>query len=238
MSKAKDSLLPPGPRHVGIILDGNRRWAKEQGKSTFFGHEAGLGQIEPVVKAGFKRGVEYISLFVFSNENWGRKKIEVNYLMALFDRSFAKDSRRLVEEGYRIRFAGRRDDRLRPKIRRSIEKLEADSAENEGPTIIFCFNYGGRVELVDTVKSILEQGLDPDQIDEETIAANLYQPQVPDIDLLIRTSGEQRISGFQLWRASYAELLIVDKYWPDFGPQDINSAIDQYWQRQRRFGGD
>ena len=227
-----------GPRHVGIILDGNRRWAKERGQPTLTGHEAGLDQIEPVVKAAFARGVEFISLFVFSNENWRRKKIEVNYLMALFERAFTKESRRLINEGYQIRFAGRRDDRLRPKIRRAIEELEADSNRNSGPTVIFCFNYGGRIELVDAVKSLIERGLDPDEINEEVLAANLYQPDAPDLDLLIRTSGEQRISGFQLWRASYAELLIVDKYWPDFGPQDINEALDQYWQRRRRFGGD
>lgn len=227
-----------GPRHVGIILDGNRRWAKGRGQPTLTGHEAGLDQIEPVVKAAFARGVEFVSLFVFSNENWRRKKIEVNYLMALFERAFTKESRRLIDEGYQIRFAGRRDDRLRPKIRRAIEELEADSDRNSGPTVIFCFNYGGRIELVDAVKSLIERGLDPDEINEEVLAASLYQPNAPDLDLLIRTSGEQRISGFQLWRASYAELLIVDKYWPDFGPQDINEALDQYWQRQRRFGGD
>ena len=237
MSK-KDQQIPPGPRHVGIILDGNRRWAKERGRPSLLGHEAGLDQIEPVVKAAFARGVEFISLFVFSNENWGRKKIEVSYLMTLFERAFGKDSRRLIEEGYRVRFAGRRDERLRPKIRRSIEEIEADSDKNSGPTVIFCFNYGGRIELVDAIKSLIEQGVEPDKIDEEAIAVNLYQPEVPDLDLLIRTSGEQRISGFQLWRASYAELLIVDKYWPDFGPDDIGQALDQYWQRQRRFGGD
>ena len=229
---------PPGPCHVGIILDGNRRWAKDRGRPTLLGHEAGLDQIEPVVKAAFARGVEFISLFVFSTENWRRKKIEVSYLMALFERAFGKESRRLIEEGYQIRFAGRRNDRLRPRIRRAIEALESDSDRNDGPTVIFCFNYGGRIELIDAIRSLIKQGVEADKIDEEAIAANLYQPGVPDLDLLIRTSGEQRISGFQLWRASYAELLIVDKHWPDFGPDDINQAIDQYWHRQRRFGGD
>ena len=233
-----DKQPPPGPRHVGIILDGNRRWAKDRNRPSLLGHEAGLDQIEPVVKAAFARGVEFISLFVFSTENWRRKRTEVSYLMALFERAFSKESRRLIGEGYRIRFAGRRDDRLRPKIRRAIEALETDSDKNSGPTVIFCFNYGGRIELIDAIRSLIEQGVEADKIDEETIAANLYQPGVPDLDLLIRTSGEQRTSGFQLWRASYAELLIVDKHWPDFGPDDISQAIDQYWQRQRRFGGD
>ena len=229
---------PRGPRHIGIILDGNRRWARQQGQPTLTGHEAGLDQIEPVVKAAFDLGVEVMSLFVFSTENWRRTEKEVKYLMALFNRAFRKESQRLINEGYRLRFAGRRDDKLNPRIRRSIEQMEADSINNPGPTVVFCFNYGGRLELVDAARKLIKQGLAADQVDETRLAAALYQPDIPDLDLLIRTSGESRISGFQLWRASYAEILVVDKYWPDFGPDDIRQAIDRYWTRQRRFGGD
>ena len=234
----KTSNSDQSPRHVGIILDGNRRWARERGRPTLAGHEAGLDQIEPVLKAGFGAGVEFMSLFIFSTDNWHRTKLEVNYLMALFNRAFKKESQRLIDEGYRIRFAGRRDKRLRPGIRKAIEHLETSSANNPGPTVIFCFNYGGRLELVDGVRSLIEQGVRADQVDEERLAAAMYQPDVPDLDLLIRTSGEQRISGFQLWRASYAEILVVDKYWPDFSPDDMRQTLDDYRRRRRRFGGD
>ena len=237
MSQTNDSTNR-GPCHVGIILDGNRRWARDRGRPTLTGHEAGLDQIEPVIKAAFGAGVEIMSLFIFSNENWRRTEKEVGYLMALFNRAFKKESQRLVDEGYRIRFAGRRGKQLKPRIHRSIEELEADSANNTGPIVIFCFNYGGRLELVDAVRKLIDQGIASDEVDEAQLAAALYQPDIPDLDLLIRTSGESRISGFQLWRASYAELLVVDKYWPDFSPDDMRLALDQYWIRQRRFGGD
>ncbi len=227
-----------GPRHVGIILDGNRRWARERGKPALRGHEAGLDQVEPVVKAAFEAGVQIMSLFIFSTENWHRAVNEVNHLMMLFNRSFKKEGQRLIREGYQIRFVGRRDERLASKTRRLIEELETDSASNTGPTVVFCFNYGGRIELVDACRSLIRQGVKADEVDEARLAGCLYQPDIPDLDLLIRTSGEQRISGFQLWRASYAELLAVDKYWPDFTPDDMRSALEDYWARRRRFGGD
>ncbi|MEM6997638.1 MAG: polyprenyl diphosphate synthase [Patescibacteria group bacterium] len=225
------------PNHVGIVLDGNRRWAKEQGLPTFEGHRAGAEAIEPVLQAAYDEGVEYITLFVFSTENWSRTQDEVGYLMKLFLGYFKKESKRLMDEGIRVKFAGRRDDRVDPKIISAIEELEKDSADNTNGTVVFCFNYGGRAEIVDAVKQLADSGVSPSDVDEDMLSDNMYHPDVPPIDLMIRTSGEQRISGFSLWRSAYAEFLFVDKYWPDFTADDMTAALKEYSMRSRRFGG-
>ena len=223
------------PRHVGIILDGNRRWARENNISPLEGHSHGLKRVEQVAREAFKLGVETLSLFVFSTENWHRTPREVNHLMKLFTRYFKRESLRLIKEGFRLKIAGR-DNGLSDEIKRAIAKIEDMSAKNEGPTVVLCFNYGGQVEILDMVKNIVKKGLKPDKIDMQTLQDELYLPEVPDLDLVIRTSGEQRLSGFQLWRTAYAEMLFVDKYWPDFTPLDLRSAIGAYCRRNRRFG--
>ena len=223
------------PRHIGIILDGNRRWARENNISPLEGHNHGLKRVEQVVREAFRLGVEVISLFVFSTENWRRTPREVNHLMKLFTRYFKHESMRLIKEGFRLKIAGQ-DNGLSDEIKRSIAKLEELSAKNSGPTVVLFFNYGGQTEILDMVKNIVKKGLKPDKIDMQTLQDELYLPEVPDLDLVIRTSGEQRLSGFQLWRAAYAEMLFVDKYWPDFTPLDLRLAIDTYCQRSRRFG--
>ena len=231
----KQKLIPP--RHVGIILDGNRRWAKANNVPLLEGHEHGLQRVEEVVREAFRLGSEVVSLFVFSSENWRRSPQEVNYLMKLFLRYFKQESHRLLKDGFRLRIAGQINRHLRRDVKSAIKDVEKRSAQNTGPIIVLCFNYGGQTEILDMVKSIVKKGLGVRNIDLKTLQAELYNPDVPDLDLIIRTSGEQRLSGFQLWRAAYAEMIFVDKYWPDFRPADLRKAFKLYYKRQRRFGG-
>lgn len=224
------------PAHIGIILDGNRRWARERNLSSLEGHNRGLKRVEEVAREAFRQGVEVVSLFVFSTENWRRTPEEVSHLMKLFVHYLKVSSRRLLKDGFRLKIAGE-DEFLSPEIKEAIARVERKSAKNSGPTVVLCFNYGGQMEILKMVKNIVKKGLKPDKIDMETLQAELYHPDIPDLDLVIRTSGEQRLSGFQLWRAAYAEMLFVDKYWPDFTPKDLRHALGAYYQRGRRFGG-
>ena len=226
------------PNHLGIIVDGNRRWARRQNLPVFQGHTQGLECLESVVRAAFDKGVNFVSLFVFSTDNWRRQAREVRHLMNLFLRYFKKDSQRLLDEGVQFKIAGQIAEPLSDKVQQAARQLEEASADNTGPTLVLCFNYGGRLEILDMVKQIVQQQPRPEEVTLQTIQQTLYHPDVPDLDLVIRTSGEQRLSGFQMWRASYAELLFVDKYWPDFKPADLYKALEDYQKRQRRFGGD
>lgn len=226
------------PRHVGIILDGNRRWAKEQNLPSLEGHKRGADVIEPVVKEAFGRGVKYVSIFLFSTENWKRAEKEVGYLMKLFIHYFKKDGKRLVSEGYKILFAGRTNDsQLRSDVRKAIQELEDTSTKGTAGTLVINFNYGGQNEIVDAVKAVMKQGVDEDEVNPELLSQHMYHPSVPDLDLIIRSSGEHRLSGFQLWRAAYAEFIFANKHWPDFGPTDMIEALHVYSERNRRFGG-
>ena len=231
---SRQTIAPP--RHVGIILDGNRRWACERNLPVIEGHDHGLKRVEEVVREAFKQGVEFVSLFIFSTENWRRSPQEVNYLMKLLLHYFRNESRRLLKEGFQLKIAGQIDRKLSREVKSAIAQVEKLSAKNTGPIIIFCFNYGGQFEILEMVKNIVKKGVRPNKIDLATLEAELYHPDVPNLDLVIRTSGEQRLSGFQLWRAAYAEILFVDKYWPDFTSADLRRALKIYYQRQRRFG--
>ena len=224
------------PRHVGIILDGNRRWARKNNLPVIEGHDHGMKRVEEVVREAFKQGVEVVSLFVFSTENWRRSPQEVNHLMKLLISYFRHESRKLLEEGFRFKIAGRIDRKLSREVKSAIAQVEELSAKNTGPLIVLCFNYGGQIEILEMVKNIVKKGMKPNKISLKTLQAELYHPDVPDLDLVIRTSGERRLSGFQLWRAAYAEILFVDKYWPDFTAADLRRALETYYQRQRRFG--
>ena len=224
------------PRHVGIILDGNRRWARKNNLPVIEGHNHGLKRVEEVVREAFKQGVEVVSLFVFSTENWRRSPQEVKHLMKLLIHYFSNESRKLLEEGFRFKIAGQVDRKLSREVKSAIARVEELSAKNTGPIIVLCFNYGGQIEILEMVKNIVKRGLKPGKISLETLQAELYHPDVPDLDLVIRTSGEQRLSGFQLWRAAYAEILFVDKYWPDFTAADLRRVLKTYSRRQRRFG--
>jgi len=226
------------PQHIGIILDGNRRWAKRQGLKVFDGHKKGAEVLEEIVVHGLEIGIKYTSVYVFSTENWSRAADEVNYLMNLLVSLFTKKIDRIMEKGGRVVFVGDLDDeKISPKVKKVIAETVERTKDNAAGTIAICFNYGGQLEIVDAVKKIVNQGIDAEDITPETISDNLYSPELPPIDLVIRTSGEQRLSNFMLWRTVYSEFVFVDKDWPDFIPADLDAAVEVYQNRHRRFGG-
>lgn len=223
------------PTHVGFILDGNRRWARQRGLPTLEGHRLGYDNLKDITKAAINSGVAFVSAYVFSTENWNRTPKEVKYLMELAYKVLTKDVAELNEESIRVVWLGS-TERVSKKLLDAIEKAEDLTKDNTRGTLCICFNYGGHQELVDAVKVIVNRGTKPEKITAQTLSENLYQPEVPPLDLLIRTSGEQRISGFMLYRAAYAELLFVDKYWPDFDASDLTAALEEYSKRERRHG--
>lgn len=223
------------PVHVGIVLDGNRRWAKNNDQPAIQGHRHGMDVLKDVSFHAFERGVQYLSAYVFSTENWQRAEDEVNYLMDLTVKAVEKYLDEFHERGVRVVVLGRLKG-VRQKVLDSMARAEEKTRNNTQGTLALCFNYGGREELVDAVKRIVAEGFTPNQITTDVIAGSLYSPEIPDMDLLIRTSGEQRTSGFMLYRAAYAELCFIDKLWPDFTRKDFDEALDDYNRRERRFG--
>lgn len=221
--------------HLGIILDGNRRWAKEHGVTYLEGHRKGAEVFKEIAIHAFSKGVEYLSAYVFSKENASRPEEEVSYLMKLVIKAVEKYLGEFDKKGIKIIVIGDRQS-LNSAVKKAIEKTEDKTKDNQNGTLVLCFNYGGRQELVDVAKKIIESEASPESITEELFEQKLYSPEVPDVDLLIRTSGEQRLSGFMLWRAAYAELKFIDKYWPDMTVKDIDNCIEDYENRQRRFG--
>jgi undecaprenyl diphosphate synthase len=224
------------PNHIGIILDGNRRWAREQGLPTLEGHRRGYETLKTIAEAAFDKGVKFVSAFVFSTENWNRSKDEVDYLMNLAMKIAVKDSKELIKENIRIVVMGI-EDKVPPKLVKAWRDAEEDSKNNTGGTLALCFNYGGTQELVDATKAIISNGFSEGEVTDELISKHLYHPEVPDIDLMIRTSGEMRISNFMLWRVKYAELYFVDKHWPAFSVADFDLSLEEFARRNRRFGG-
>lgn len=224
------------PRHVGIIVDGNRRWAKQHGLPAYEGHLAGHARLVEILPTLFKAGVEYVSLYVFSTENWKRSEDEVGRLMGLVTTMVTDDIKVFHEHQIKIRVLGTRDN-LSSKVIESIEKAERDTAGYAKGTVAFCFNYGGQQELVDAYKKLIQSGVSADQVTPELIEKNLYAPDIPPIDIIVRTSGEHRLSNFMLWRAAYSELLFVDTLWPDMTKQDMSAILKTYARRHRRFGG-
>lgn len=227
--------LHPVPNHVGLILDGNRRWARAQGLPTLEGHRQGYENLKTIAEAAFNAGVQYVSAYIFSTENWNRSKEEVGYLMKLVINIASKDLNQLIDKNIKVVFLGTRD-----KLSKSVEKAINDAMErsknNTGGTIALCFNYGGQLEITDAVKRIVSEGIVIEDITPDCIANHLYVPDVPPVDFMIRTSGEQRLSNFMLWRMSYAELYFVEKHWPAFTVDDLHIALEEYASRQRRFG--
>lgn len=232
---AKDEPTDNAPTHLGVILDGNRRWAKEKGKPSLEGHRVGGEVFKEIALGAFDRGVKFLSAYVFSVENWSRTEEEVGYLMNLVTKAVENYLDEFHEHGIRIITLGRRDG-IRAKILEAIDKAEAKTAKNARGTLALCFNYGGQDEIVYATQELLKQGVKAEEITTEKIAGKLYHPEVPDADLIIRTSGEHRLSGFMLWRAAYAEFYFTDKYWPDFTLEDLDKALKDYAKRQRRFG--
>ena len=228
------------PRHVAIIMDGNGRWAKQHGLERVEGHRAGAVAVKNLVESIKHVGIQYLTLYAFSTENWKRSKEEVDALMELLVEFIDANMHLLMDNDLRLLVSGRIDglpEKAREKLKEAIRK----SSGNTSGTIIFALNYGGRSEIADAAKKIAEKvkkgEIDPDQIDEKLFAQNLYLPEVPDPDLLIRTSGELRLSNFLLWELSYSEIYVTDTYWPDFDLAEMNKAIDAFQKRNRRFGG-
>jgi undecaprenyl diphosphate synthase len=223
------------PTHVGIILDGNRRWAKARGLKSIDGHREGAETFKKVSLAAFERGVKYLSAYVFSSENWQRTTDEVSFLMKLLVRAVELHLDEFHKNNIKIVILGERDG-LSKTVLNSLQRTESKTSGNTGGTLALCFNYGGKAELVHAVKQIMATGMSLGEVNQQIIDAYVYQPQIPGIDLLIRTSGEKRLSGFMLWRSDYAELCFVDKMWPDYTVQDLDEALADYANRSRRFG--
>lgn len=223
------------PNHVGYIVDGNRRWAKKHGLPSYEGHLAGYNAIQDVARATFDQGVKYMSAYIFSTENWKRSESEVKALMGLVLKLFTSDLHIFQEEDIRLRILGSRDG-VSEKILRAIDNAEEATLHNTRGTLALCFNYGGQLEIADAVKKFVQDGGDASEITPEDISENLYAPDIPPVDMIIRSSGEQRLSNFMLYRAPYSELLFIDKAWPDMTKDDVVSALKAYEKRGRRFG--
>jgi len=228
--------LPEVARSVAIIMDGNGRWAKRRHLPTAAGHRAGARLVRRIVEAAIDLGIHDLSVFAFSTENWSRPQDEVDALMEIFGETIERELPDLVEQGVRVRFIGRRD-RAPEHLQRRMAAMEDRTELNTRINLWVAFDYGGRAELVEAARRLVESGVEPREIDENVFAANLYAPDLPDPDLLIRTSGELRISNFLLWQLAYAELVFVDKLWPDFDERDLRGALAEYASRRRRFGG-
>lgn len=224
------------PRHVGYVVDGNRRWAKKHGIPTYEGHLAGYNAIQEVVSATFDEGVEYVSAYIFSTENWKRSEGEVKKLMSLVLKLLTSDLHLFDENNIRLKILGSAEG-VSDKIIKAINDAEARTADNTRGTLAVCFNYGGQQEVADAVKNIVQSGVPAEDITPDVIGQNLYYPEVPPVDLLVRTSGEQRLSNFMLWRAAYSELLFLEKLWPDMTKDDVTAILKEYSRRTRRFGG-
>ena len=233
---APEVPLPEVAASVAIILDGNGRWAKRRGLPTAAGHRAGARTVRKIVEASIDVGIHDLAIFAFSTENWSRPRDEVDALMDIFAETIERELPDLAEQGVRVRFIGRRD-RAPEELRRRMSAMEDRTALNTKINLWVAFDYGGRAELVEAARRLVESGVEAREIDENVFAANLYAPELPDPDLLIRTSGEIRISNFLLWQLAYTELVFVDKLWPDFDERDLRSALAEYAQRRRRFGG-
>ena len=224
------------PRHVAIIMDGNGRWAKAHWLPRSAGHRAGVEVLTPLLEAAGELGVEAITLYAFSTENWERPETEVASLMELFLETAKGKVPELNERGARLRFLGRLDH-LPPSVQAAIEEAEKLTKDNDKLNVYIALNYGGRAEIVDAARRMIEEGLTPEEVDESTLASYLYAPEVGEVDLVIRTSGELRVSNFLLWQIAYAEFYVTDTLWPDFSPEEFRRAIASFAARSRRRGG-
>jgi undecaprenyl diphosphate synthase len=227
------------PRHIAIIMDGNGRWAKERGLPRLRGHERGAEAVRAVVEGCIEEGVEFLTLYAFSTENWRRPKMETSALMRLLERFLKANTPELIEKGVRLRAIGRLDDLPAP-CRKQLDRSMDATAAGKNLTLVLALSYGAREEIADAARSIAREAaagrLDPDAIDPGAVARHLYTRDLPDPDLLVRTSGEMRISNFLLWQLSYTELYVTQTLWPDFGKPELRAAIADYARRDRRFG--
>jgi undecaprenyl diphosphate synthase len=224
------------PKHIGFIMDGNRRWAKAKGLPTLEGHRVGLTKgVFSTVNSAYEYGVKNITLYAFSTENWGRSKKEIAYLITLFREMIKTKLEEFNEKGIKIYFAGRLSDWPEVVQCEAEEAMEL-TKNNTKMTLNIAFSYGGRAEIVDATKRIIADGLKPDEITEEKFAEYIYEKGQPDLDMVVRTSGEQRTSGFMLWQSAYSEFYFIDQCWPDFDEKSFADVIEEYNRRERRFG--
>ena len=217
-------------------MDGNGRWAERRGLPVAEGHREGTKALRRTVEAAIDLGVETLVVYAFSTENWARPAGEVDSLMDIFGETIERELPDLARQGVRTRFMGR-SDRAPDLLREQMARLEEETAHNDRLNLWIAFDYGGRAELVQAARRLVEAGVDQNDIDEDALRANLYAPELPDPDLLIRTSGELRISNFLLWQLAYSELVFLDRLWPDFGREELEHALADYANRRRRFGG-
>ena len=235
MAKATPELPANIPQHIAIVMDGNGRWAKARGLPRLAGHRAGTENIRRIIKACVEFGVKYLTIYAFSTENWGRPEPEVSGLMRIFDDVFERELTELNKNGARLQHIGSLEGvraSLKEKVRRGIEATK----NNDRLILNVAFNYGGRDEIVQALKAMIAEGVQPDDVNEDLISQYLYTSGIPDPDLVIRTSGEKRISNFLIWQAAYAEWVFPETYWPDFGRDELLAAIQEFGQRERRYG--
>jgi len=223
------------PNHIGYIVDGNRRWAKERNLPTYEGHLTGHQAFRDVITASFDAGVKYVSAYIFSTENWKRSEAEVGKLISLIFKLLTTELFVFKKNNIKLVILGSKEN-LSDSMIKAINNAEAKTAKNTSGTLALCFNYSGQQEIVDAVKKIVQTNTLVEDIDAKLIEQNLYRPEIPSIDLVVRTSGEQRISNFMLWRIAYSEMIFVEKYWPDMTKDDVKDIIKEYSSRSRRFG--
>jgi undecaprenyl diphosphate synthase len=236
LKPAREGELPDVARSIAIIMDGNGRWARRRRLPVAAGHRAGTRALRRTVEAAIDLGVESLCVYAFSTENWSRPPDEVDALMEIFVETIERELPDLKRQGVRTRFIGRRD-RATPELQAKMAALEDERGIGERLQLWIAFDYGGRAEIVEATRRLVEEGVDPRDIDENAIASRLYAPEMPEPDLLIRTSGELRVSNFLLWQLAYTELVFVDTLWPDFGERHLRQALAEYAGRRRRFGG-
>jgi len=225
------------PRHVACVMDGNGRWASQRGLPRTEGHAAGEEALVDAIDGALALGIEWITMYAFSTENWRRPTDEVRYLMGFNESLLMRRRDELNSKGVRIRFAGRRDWRVPRRVLRRMDEAAELTKANRRCTLTMAFNYGGRAEIVDAVRSLVDDGVSASKIDEKAIARRLYHPDMPDPDLVVRTSGEHRISNYLLWEIAYSELVFPDVLWPDFRRTDLYEAVLEFQRRERRYGG-
>jgi undecaprenyl diphosphate synthase len=224
------------PRHIGIIMDGNGRWAQQQGLPRAKGHEAGTRNIRRISEKAHELGIDVLTLYAFSTENWARPDWEVRALMRIFGETVRKEKQTILENNIQLHVIGRLEGIPGP-LRKEILAVVEESAPNDGLKLNVAFNYGGRAEILDAVKRMLRDRVDPESVDETLFSRYLYTAELPDPDLVIRTAGEMRLSNFLIWQAAYSEYYSTPILWPDFGQEELCAAVDAFAQRQRKFGG-
>lgn len=236
MSKPGEQGRGAVPQHIAVIMDGNGRWARQRGLPRIAGHRAGTENIRAIVSEAEKAGLRCLTLYAFSTENWNRPSLEVEGLMQILSDFIDRETRNLHEENVHLRHLGRLQG-LSPRLAEKVRYAVDLTSGNTGLTLAIAFNYGGRADIVDAVRAMLAAGVKPEEIDEQRIGAHISSAGMPDPDMVIRTSGERRLSNFLIWQAAYSEYWFTPVLWPDFRPEHLHQAISEYGQRERRFGG-